>query len=275
MMVVCEKFLPHSRDSIFLTYHRFLPIRLREFSTMNIYKKSHLLFIPIVLLVLFLFGRLQVGFERFFDPDEMANANWAYLVFRGAVPYRDFFYYYTPFFHWLFSVVFILPEGPYLIIFMRLFIWCIYVTLTYVLYKIVYKVSQKRILAVLSCLIFVIFPMTFDKTIDIRPDTLMTLLFFTGVYLLFIADRQDHKKFFMTGLLISASCLVFMKIIYAFPALAYLICSTYRRTHMREFLNVQLIPFIIGFIIPLSFLFSIYLLIMQFLSHGTILYAHH
>lgn len=233
---------------------------------MNNLKKSYLLFIPIVLLVLFLLGRLQVGFERFFDPDEMANANWAYLVFRGAVPYRDFFYFYTPFFHWLFSVVFILPEGPYLIIVMRIFIWCIYVTLTYVLYKIVYKISQKRILAIFSCLIFVIFPITFDKTIDIRPDTLMTLLFFTGVYLLYIANRQDHKKFFIAGLLISASCLVLMKMIYAFPALSYLIFSTYRRKHMNEFINGQLMPFIIGFIIPFV-LFIIFL----FINHAVII----
>jgi 4-amino-4-deoxy-L-arabinose transferase-like glycosyltransferase len=233
---------------------------------MNKLKKSYLLFIPIGLLVLFLLGRLQIGFERFFDPDEMANANWAYLIFRGAIPYRDFFYFYTPVFHWLFSIVFILPEGPYLILVMRLLIWCMYVTLTYVLYKIVYKISQKRILALCSCLIFVIFPMTFDKTIDIRPDTLMTLLFFTGVYLLFIADRQDHKKFFIAGLLISASCLVLMKMIYAFPALIYLIFSTYRRKHMPEFIHRQLMPFIIGFIIPFI-LFIFYL----FMNHAMLI----
>ncbi len=232
---------------------------------MNIFKKSYLVFIPIVLLVLFLFGRLQVGFERFFDPDEMANANWAYLVFRGAVPYRDFFYYYTPFFHWLFSVVFILPEGSYLLILMRICIWCIYVFLTYILYKIVNKVSQKQVLAVLSCLIFVIFPMTFDKTIDIRPDTLMTLLFFTGVYLLYVADRQDHKKFFIAGLLISTSCLVLMKMLYAFPALIYLIFSTYRRKHLHEFIHGQLMPFIIGFSLPFI-LFIFYLFINNVLS---------
>lgn len=213
-----------------------------------------------MLLVLFLFGRLQVGFERFFDPDEMANANWAYLVFRGAVPYRDFFYYYTPFFHWLFSVVFILPEGPYLILVMRIFIWCIYVTLTYVLYILVCKISQKPVLAVFSCLIFVIFPMTFDKTIDIRPDTLMTLLYFTSVYLLYIAHRHDHRMFFIAGLLLSTSCLVLMKIIYAFPALVYLIFSTYRRKHMHEFIGEQLMPFIDGFIIPFV-IFILYLFI--------------
>jgi hypothetical protein len=232
---------------------------------MNKLKKSYLLFIPIVLLVLFLLGRLQVGFERFFDPDEMANANWAYLVFRGAVPYRDFFYYYTPLFHWIFSLIFLLPEGPYLIIVMRIFIWCIYVTLTYVLYKIVYTISQKRILALFSSLIFVIFPMTFDKTIDIRPDTLMTLLFFTGVYLLYGANKHNHRIFFIAGMLISASCLVFMKMIYAFPAVAYLIISTYRRNNMHEFINEQLMPFIIGFIIPVA-LFILYLFVNHTIS---------
>ena len=148
------------------------------------------------LVFVILLGRLHVGLVRFFDPDETAHANWIYLSSQWYVPYRDFFYYYTPFYHWLLAPVFWFPEGPYLIILLRFIAWGTYVALVSTIYALAYKASKTHLTALLSCFIFVIFPMTFDKTIEIRPDMLMMLFFFIGVYLLFETERIHPKRFF-------------------------------------------------------------------------------
>ncbi len=225
-------------------------------------KKFLSTFLPLAvlgLIILFLLGRLHLGFIRFFDQDEMSNANWIYLVSRGYIPYRDFFYYYTPLFHWLLAPVFFLPEGPYLAIMLRIIIWVVYAGLIYLLYKLVYQLSQKKLISLLTCLIFISFPLTFDKTIDVRPDTLMTLLFFTAIYVLYTAKRLNPRLFFVAGLLVGASSLVFLKIIFAFPALLFILLSSYKG-NLQEYLKKHILPFVTGFCLPFGF-FVIYLLL--------------
>ncbi|KKS89997.1 MAG: hypothetical protein UV63_C0008G0017 [Microgenomates group bacterium GW2011_GWC1_43_11] len=218
-----------------------------------------------VFLIALLLSRLHIGLVRFFDPDETANANWAYLISQGLLPYRDFFYYYTPLFHWLFAPFFLLPEGPYLIIIFRIIAWSIYVALMYTLYKIVYTISQDRLTALLSCFIFIVFPMTFDKVIEIRPDILMTSLFFIGVYALYTAKKVQSQQFFISGLCIAVSCLVFMKMIFAFPALLYLLLWNFSIKHASVWIQKQIVPFCFGFFIP-------FVLFMLYLYSHSILY---
>ena len=55
-----------------------------------------------------LIARLPVMGVRFFDPDEFEHSHAAFSVFKGLLPYRDFFEHHTPwyyfalspFFHW-------------------------------------------------------------------------------------------------------------------------------------------------------------------------------
>lgn len=181
---------------------------------------------------------------RYFDPDEFAHLHWAYLVSIGQLPYRDFFFYIAPVFQWFLYPLFKLPPNPDILIFARLVQFLTYLGLIFLLYKITVSLLNRSV-AILTILIFSVFPMTFDKTLEVRPDILMTGLFLASVYSLL------KNKYFLSGLLFSLSLLVIPKIIFAIPAIGYLL--------FRQIRINKLIYFIIGLLIPFI-LFTGYLL---------------
>jgi len=54
----------------------------------------------------FLLARLPVLSRREFDPDELEHAHAAWCLFRGMIPYRDFFEHHTPWYYYLLRPLF-------------------------------------------------------------------------------------------------------------------------------------------------------------------------
>ncbi|MBI3955740.1 hypothetical protein HY339_00635 [Candidatus Gottesmanbacteria bacterium] len=151
--------------------------------------------------------RLHLALTRFFDPDEFAHLHWAWLIAKGQLPYKDFFYYLTPGFSWILSLFHtIIGDSTNVLIASRLFLFMVYGLNA----AIVYRLSKGSLMAVL---IFLTFPLTLDKTIDVRPDMVMLLLYFASMMV---------KNSFLSGVLFGASVLMLPKIIFALPALVFL-----------------------------------------------------
>ncbi len=201
---------------------------------------------------LILLARLHVGLVRFFDPDEFAHLHWAWLIAQNKLPYQDFFFYTTPIYQWFLWPILNLEPSDRLLLLARLWEFGLYIINSFILFRIAKRTTKNEIASWLSLLIFVTFPMTFDKTIDIRPDMLMTALYFLAVERMLTWSMLTAKKSLTIGLLLGTSFLVFFKIIYALPAVLVLIIF------QKKFSLSMVIMLSIGFLIPLG-LFAVYL----------------
>lgn len=217
-------------------------------------------FFPIICLLLVISISLALRFQliltRYFDPDEFAFMHWSFLLSAGRIPYRDFFMNFTPLYCMLLSPVFsLLPPGTSALVSARIWEFTIFILVTGTAGWISYVVSKKHLLPMLlAILFFLIFPVTFDKTLEIRPDMFMTLLYFIGFALLLQSNRRPLRVF-LSGMLIGGSVAVLQKIIFGLPAV-FLLLLVPRQSRIRS-----VVWFISGFLcIPLLLLFSLQLL---------------
>lgn len=212
------------------------------------FSRSTLLLVTIFIVLL---GRLVLITTRYLDPDEFAHLHWSFLLFKGYIPYKDFFINFTPVYFWLFSIMYILPQGSYLLIVARLIQFALYLGVVWTIYTISKKIKNHES-GLLAALIFLVFPITFDKTLEIRHDMLMTFFYFLAFFILMKSPPIiSLKKSFLTGLLLSLSALVLSKIVFFLPSVLIYYCS------FRRFGKV-IAASMIGFFIPFI-LFTMYL----------------
>jgi hypothetical protein len=179
---------------------------------------------------IFLLLKLKLLFARQFDPDEFAYLHWAWLTVQGKIPYRDFFFYATPIFLWPLSIVFLFGNGPGIAIGGRLLMFLVYGGVLACTYSLAYSITKHKITSILTLILLLSFPMTYDKTIEIRPDTLMMLLFL-GSFLLI-----GKGKYILAGILSGINILMFQKIIILLPSLIPLFLTQLPQVKKRSFL---------------------------------------
>ncbi len=209
-----------------------------------------------VAIVLIVAARIHTALIRYFDNDEFSHMHWVWLMANGKIPYRDFFFYITPFFQWIQIPIFLLPPGGYVLLIARLSQLVTYLAVTFLIYMLSKKFADKTT-AILAAVIFLTFPMTFDKTIDIRPDTLMMLLYLIPVYLAINSKPLTPFLLVLGGASISLGFLMLPKILFAIPALLYLFMLTKQILRPK---NIAL--FLLGALIPAI------ILIVYLVSHG-------
>ena len=150
--------------------------------------------ILLVIIGAMLILKLSMSLNRQFDPDEFAYLHWAYLLTQGKLPYKDFFFIIAPSFLQFLTPLFLLPQGPLIALVGRLVMYLVYLGTLGILYIFTKCITKNTITALLTVLIFTVFPMTFDKTIEIRPDMVMVLLFFVGIDLLLKSTHSNSDK---------------------------------------------------------------------------------
>lgn len=155
-------------------------------------------------LIFFLWWHLRLGLTRYFDVDEFAYLHWAYNVFSGKIPYRDFFFYIPPGFLWFLAPMFAFFGGVAPILAGRVVAFSVFAALCAVSAILFWQV-RKSWVAILAAVFLAFLPIPFDKLLEIRPDTLAMLLVMLG--LLF----QVRKENFLAGLLYGLSLLVLPK----------------------------------------------------------------
>lgn len=191
--------------------------------------------------------RSHLSLTRAFDPDEFAHLHWAYLLLSGHVPYRDFFFIIIPAFQVFLFPIFLLGQSALVPVAARLLQLALFVFTAILVYRVSLSFFKKQSGALLSVLIFISFPMTIDKTIDIRPDMLMV-----AMLLLAMLSTNSLLFGFFTGL----SLVIHPKIIFAVPMLVYLFAISSKKQ--------RIVPAVIGFVVPIL-LFFFYLAYQQVL----------
>jgi hypothetical protein len=181
-------------------------------------------------IVALLVARIPVILTRHFDNDEFEHAHAAWSVFKGLLPYRDFFehhtpwYYFTlaPFFRW-FPVAESFDAARRFLIFARLVSFAL-TTLSVVLVFLVGRMGTSRRVGLLAALFFVGQPVLLHKTLEIRPDV-PALSFFVGAlwflgHALTADQRSPNRRllwFLGGGLGLGATIMCTQKMLFVLP----------------------------------------------------------
>jgi 4-amino-4-deoxy-L-arabinose transferase-like glycosyltransferase len=173
-----------------------------------------------------LVARVPVLLVRAIDNDELEHAHAAWNVFRGLVPYRDFFEHHTPwyyfglapFFHW-FPVAESFDAARHFLVFGRLFSLAL-TALSAGLVFLVGRMGAGRRVGLLAALFFVAQPVLIHKTLEIRPDVPALPFFIGALWFLRHALAREVRPlrwFLAGGLCLGASVMCTQKMLFALP----------------------------------------------------------
>lgn len=205
--------------------------------------KRSILFSDRLPICIFLFAFLSICIAkmiliqtRYVDADEFTHLHWSYLLFTGSVPYRDFFFHFTPVFHLLFFPLFLFTPRPDIIVMARYIILLFFVGTAYLLFSITGRYTKNRLSPYIAVLVFLVFPMTFDRTIEVRPDIIMTCLSFAAGACLLDKKKISGLRTFMSGILFGLSMAVLLKTVAVIPAFLVLLTRKNIRQTVKNYL---------------------------------------
>jgi hypothetical protein len=182
--------------------------------------------------VALLVARVPVLFVRAFDNDEFEHAHAAWNVFRGLLPYKDFFEHHTPFYYFMLSPFFrffavdaSFDSARHFLIFGRLVSLAL-TTLSVVLMFFVARLGATRRVGLLAGLFLAGEPVVIHKTLEIRPDVPALAFFIGALWFLqhgFLAEKAARDWWFRWflggGLCLGAAILCTQKILFVLPGM--------------------------------------------------------
>jgi hypothetical protein len=174
-----------------------------------------------------LLARIPVLPHRIFDPDELQHSHVAWSVWRGMLPYKDFFEHHTPwyyfalspFFRW-FKVDLSLDSATKFLLLAR-GLSLLLAMLSALLTSLLARVRATRAVGLVAALFLVAQPVFLQKAIEIRPDVL-ALPFCLGGLLLFLRaldgpQNQSRWLFLGGGFCLGAAIMCTQKMLFVLP----------------------------------------------------------
>ncbi len=227
-----------------------------------------------LLLIVLLWGKLQLGFVRYFDADELAYLHWAHNVFAGRLPYRDFLSYIPPGFLYVVAPLFWVVKGADILAIGRVFSWVVFVGICGVLGVLFVlmrgdKGSQnttgnwgERMWGLLlPGVILAFLPLPADKFLEIRPDNLAVFFSLVGLVYLVSALQQPEtyqrpaltSRWVWAGIWFGVSAMILPKTVPdALFALLVVVCRwLFGDRHHRNLRLGSVAGFVLGGAIPL------------------------
>ncbi len=150
---------------------------------------------------------------RYIDVDEFAHLHWAANIARGQVPYKDFVTFFPPGFHLLLMPLLKAGWGTTApILWGRMLAFGVFVGLVGAIVGLFWQLRRSPI-AILAGVFLAFLPLPFDKFLELRPDTLATLMALLGM-ILEIQWMRAGKKYlaFCSGLFYALALLVLTKV---------------------------------------------------------------
>lgn len=241
------------RDYVIISYYILYTKYCIRITFVGMFFKRITIILLFVVIAALLVARLQLGQFRYFDGDEFAHLQWTYLLSIGQVPYRQFFMNFTPVYFWTLTPMFhgqLTHTIPLFARFVHFILYCLIVGIGFALTQ---SLGGSILSSELAAIFFLTFPVTFDKSIEIRQDFLMVFLLFLSLLLLLRVKKWTGQVVLLVGFLIGVTYLVLLKAIFAIPTYAYLIFLKKPR------LPIKLWPLaLIGVLLP-WILFGLYL----------------
>ena len=190
------------------------------------------LFARFVLLatVAFFVARVFLIPRRVFDPDEFEHSHAAWSVFKGLLPYRDFFEHHTPWYYFALSPFFrffavdqSFESARRFLLFGRV-VSLVLAALAVVLVIRVGRLVADRRVGLLTGLFVAAQPVFIQKTLEIRPDVPALVFFFGALWFLLRglseeedATTADLRWFLGGGLSLGAAIMCTQKMLFVLP----------------------------------------------------------
>jgi hypothetical protein len=178
----------------------------------------------------FFLARIPLLPHRIFDADEFQHSHASWSVFKGMVPYKDFFehhtpwYYYAlrPFFVW-FEVDASFESARHFLIFGRVLSLALTV-LSVLIVVLIGRLLEDRKVGLLAGLFCVSQPVFCQKTVEIRPDVLALPFFLGGFWFLLRGlvkntDSAGRRLWYFLGggLSLGAAIMCTQKMLFVLP----------------------------------------------------------
>ena len=193
------------------------------------HRPDYLHYFLLVAIAGFFLARLPLLPHRLFDPDEFQHSHAAWCVFKGMVPYRDFFEHHTPWYYYTLSPFFrgFNVEGSYesarhFLIFAR-GLSLVLTVVSVVLVVFVGQLLANRTVGLVAGLMLVGQPVFFQKTIEIRPDILALPFYLGGLWFLLrglertTTAAKSLRAFLFGGLGLGAAIMCTQKMLFVLP----------------------------------------------------------
>lgn len=193
----------------------------------HLYPFSTYLFwsITILSLLLILHYRFSESITRNYGNDEYANLHGVYNISQGLMPFRDFFFYYSPLFSLTLLPLFKVIGNSFLIFTAsRVVMFGYFLTSLIFTYAITRLLTNKRI-AIIAIIVSASLPISIEKVIDIRQDNLMVPLCLGGIFFFLKALKsKPRRNFLLSSVFFGLSFVVLIKI--ALTILGFLLSIT-------------------------------------------------
>jgi len=198
--------------------------------------------VAILLVLAPLFLRLPLIETRGYNPDELEHLHWSWCVWRGLVPYVDYFDHHTPWFHFFLAQFFDfydverLPEDALGFTFMaRRFMWLAagaMLGLTFLLGR-SWRDARTGLVAALLLGNTAFF---LAKSFEIRPDVPAAALLLLSVWLALLGARRavatetetgtdpgGRARLLVSGLALGAAVMLTQKVVFVGPGYAAIV----------------------------------------------------
>ncbi len=168
---------------------------------------------------------------RSFDPDEFEHCHAAWSVFKGMLPYRDFFEHHTPWFYYALSPFFrwfavdqSFESARRFLLLGRALSLAV-TALSVVLMMLVGRLGANRKVGLLAGLFLVGQPVLIQKTMEIRPDVLALPFYLGGLWFVVRELREPAgsprpaslRGFLGGGLCLGAAVMCTQKMLFVLP----------------------------------------------------------
>jgi len=180
----------------------------------HIYKRY---FFYILLVAICLFGT-YLEILKIFSWDELEHIHSSFLIYKGQVPFTDFFQHHPPIFWYLYSPLFYIIENTW---YRLLAIKVISIGIGFINLFLLYKISQKYLPGTWA---LVPIPLVFSTVVflhngmEIRPDNLMlTCLLISIIKFELFLRNQRMRDILLAGLLLGISFVILPKTLLYIP----------------------------------------------------------
>lgn len=162
----------------------------------------------------------------FLERDEIEHIYSSWLVYKGEVPYSDFFQHHHPLLWYIFAPVFLVGgESIFSVILIRTISFSFFLGTLVLVYKSAVELTGSKKMALYSLTAILSFDFFSRVFLTVRPDGLMTLLAVGSFYhfLLFFKTHKNRNLLF-SGILLAFSFMALQKaVFYILPFLSAII----------------------------------------------------
>ncbi len=205
-------------------------------------------------LVALLLTVIRSGYWYQLDNDEYYHSQLVYLMNHGQQIYSSFYTFYSPLFYWLLQPVFHIVGYTIEILYVsRIVMIVLFLLRLFILFLLIGSVFSWKS-ALFASFFLLLDPFTVMTGMQIRPDSLMLLLFTVALFLYARARKREQAWFyFASGVFLALSLFSLIKII---PSVVVFLLVVFISAVMRKRLTREGMLFL-GFALTLSLLCAI------------------